>query len=144
MKISTKGKYGLLFMFDLALHYHDGLIPLNVIASRQSISSKYLEQIVVKLNHGNLVKSVRGAHGGYTLTRLPHQITVGEILRVMEGSISPSQCVDDQNGCDNTNVCIAHFVWGKINDAVSAVVDNITLENLIMEYNSRGQLDYVI
>ena len=86
MKISTKGRYGLRMMTDLAVYYDQGLVPLKEIAARQEISEKYLEQIMMQLNRSGLVRSVRGAQGGYTLARPPREITVGMVLRVMEGS----------------------------------------------------------
>lgn len=144
LKISTKGRYGLRLMFDLALHYTDGLVPLKVIAKRQEISEKYLEQIVIKLNHSNLLKSVRGAQGGYVLARRPKEITVGEVLRTLEGSITPTECVENPESCDKVNDCMTHIVWEKIYKAVTDVVDNINLEDLLNEYSKKGQLNYVI
>ena len=93
MKISTKGRYGLRLMVDLAVHYEQGLVPLKEIAVRQEISEKYLEQIMMQLNRSGLVRSVRGAQGGYCLAQPPESITVGAVLRVMEGSLAPVDCV---------------------------------------------------
>ena len=89
MKVSTKGRYGLRLMFDLAVHYEEGLLPLKEIARREEISSKYLEQIVMQLSRAGLVRSVRGSQGGYSLGREPENITVGTVLRVLEGSLDP-------------------------------------------------------
>ena len=104
MKISTRGRYGIRLMLALALNYNNGTIPLKTIAKDQGISEKYLEQIINPLTKSGLVKSFRGAQGGYMLTNPPEATTVGEILRVLEGSLSPVDCVDHPN-CANSDHC---------------------------------------
>ena len=99
MKISTKGRYALRLMLDIALHSHGAAVPLRDVAQRQEISDKYLEQIVTQLSRAGLVRSVRGAGGGYLLTREPEGYTVGEILRVLEGNLAPVSCVDQDDTC---------------------------------------------
>jgi len=132
MKISTKGRYALRIMLDLAIHLDKGPIRVKDIANRQSISDKYLEQIISLFNKAGYVKSVRGAQGGYLLTKEPCEYTVGMILRLAEGSIAPVSCVDDESdGCEKRDACVSAMLWKKINDAVNEVVDNTTLQDLV-------------
>lgn len=145
MKISTKGRYGLRLMVDLAVHYQQGLIPLKEIAVRQELSEKYLEQIMMQLNRSGLVRSVRGAQGGYSLAMDPADITVGTVLRVMEGSLSPVDCIGcDAAGCERADQCVTVDVWRKLGEAIENVVDNITLADLREEYYRKNPPDYCI
>ena len=130
MKISTKGRYALRLMLDVALAGPDAPVPLRDTARRQGISDKYLEQIVTQLGRAGLVRSVRGAGGGYLLTRAPEEYTVGDILRCVEGSLSPVSCVDDASCCGRSGQCVTAEVWAQIAQAVDQVVDNITLADL--------------
>lgn len=132
MKISTKGRYALRIMIDLALNPNQGPVRVKDIASRQDISEKYLEQIIAMFNKAGYVKSVRGAQGGYLLTKEPTEYTVGMILRLAEGSIAPVSCVDDTSeGCERKDACVSAMLWEKINTAVNEVVDNTTLQDLV-------------
>ncbi len=132
MKISTKGRYALRIMIDLAMNMNQGPIRVKDIASRQDISEKYLEQIIAMFNKAGYVKSIRGAQGGYLLTKEPKEYTVGMILRLAEGSIAPVFCVDgDAEGCDRKGACVSAMLWQKINDAVNEVVDNTSLQDLL-------------
>lgn len=132
MKISTKGRYALRIMIDLAMNPNQGPIRVKDIANRQDISEKYLEQIIAMFNKAGYVKSVRGAQGGYLLTKEPKDYTVGMILRLAEGSIAPVFCVDDSSeGCNRKEGCVSAMLWKKINDAVNEVVDNTTLQDLV-------------
>ena len=131
MKISTKGRYALRLMLDLALAEPGEPIPLRNVAERQDISDKYLEQIVTPLSRAGLVRSIRGAGGGYMLTRAPSQYTVGEILRPLEGSLAPVSCVDGSECCARSGQCVTMEVWRDIQKAVSGVVDHITLQDLV-------------
>lgn len=133
MKISTRGRYGIRLMLALALNYNNGTIPLKTIAKDQGISEKYLEQIINPLTKSGLVKSFRGAQGGYMLTNPPEATTVGEILRVLEGSLSPVDCVDHPN-CANSDHCVSLSIWKKMKVALDEVVDNITLADMAAEY----------
>ena len=145
MKISTKGRYGLRLMVDLAVHDGQGLIPLKEIAVRQEISEKYLEQIMIHLNRSGLVRSVRGAQGGYTLAQPPAAITVGDVLRAMEGSLAPVECVaGDGPGCERSERCVTLEVWQKLKEAIDNVVDNITLADLSEAYFRKNPPDYCI
>lgn len=144
MKISTKGRYGLRMMTDLAVYYAQGLVPLKEIAARQEISEKYLEQIMMQLNRSGLVRSVRGAQGGYTLAKPPQDITVGMVLRVMEGSLAPVDCVDEAGACPRAEACVTFDVWKRLKQAIESVVDTTTLEDLAMEYRRKNPPDYSI
>ena len=132
MKISTKGRYALRIMIDLAMNPGESPVRVKDIASRQNISEKYLEQIIAMFNKAGYVKSIRGAQGGYLLTKEPKEYTVGMILRLAEGSIAPVSCVDSEaEGCDKKGACVSAMLWQKMNDAVNEVVDNTTLQDLI-------------
>lgn len=137
MKISTKGRYALRLMLDLALADSSEPIPLRDVAKRQDISDKYLEQIVTKLSRAKLLRSVRGAGGGYLLTRRPEEYTVGEILRCLEGSLAPVGCAEDAGFCDRAGRCATAEVWDRIAQAVNQVVDNITLADLMKRHGEK-------
>lgn len=132
MKISTKGRYALRLMLDIALNDAKSPVRIKDIAERQQISDKYLEQIVSSLNKAGFVKSLRGPQGGYRLTKKPEEYTVGMILRLIEGSLAPVACLDDDiNNCTRADRCPTLILWEKLYDAISEVVDNITLADLI-------------
>ena len=131
MKISTKGRYALRLMLDIALNGEAGPVSLRDAAERQEISDKYLEQIVTQLSRAGLVRSVRGMGGGYLLTRKPEEYTVGEILRVLEGSLAPVGCAEDKSCCGRAAQCVTQEVWEQIAAAVAGVVDHITLADLM-------------
>lgn len=144
MKISTKGRYALRLMVDLALNNNGENISLKEISARQGISVKYLEQIISMLNRAGFVKSERGSNGGYRLTKLPDEYTVGMILRLTEGSLAPIACVDEGGaGCERFGSCSTFSVWKKLNDAVNDVVDNITIADLVLEQQEKAN-DFVI
>lgn len=131
MKISTKGRYALRLMVDLAMTDSTGPISLKDVAERQKLSDKYLEQIVTPLSRAGLVRSVRGAGGGYLLTRKPEDYTVGDILRPLEGDLAPVECATDAEYCDRCTECVTLELWQEIHRAVSQVVDNVTLSDLV-------------
>ena len=144
MKISTKGRYALRLMMDLAENNNGSPISLKDVAKRQDISDKYLEQIISILNKAGYVRSVRGAQGGYMLKMEPQNYTVGMILRQTEGSLAPVACIeDDEIVCDRQQQCFTSIVNKKINDAISGVVDNITLQDLVDWQNEKNG-NYVI
>lgn len=136
MKISTKGRYALRLMLDVALHSDGEAVPLRDVAARQDISDKYLEQIVTQLTRTGLLRSVRGAGGGYLLTRAPEDYTVGEILRPMEGDLAPVECASSGH-CDRIGQCVTTEVWQRIGNAVDQVVDNITLADLVARHHEK-------
>ena len=144
MIISTKGRYALRLMLDLALHNTGMPVRIKEIASRQEISDKYLEQIVAVLNKAGYVRSVRGPQGGYLLTRKPEEYTVGMILRLTEGSLAPVECLDSQAGaCEKSDDCVTVLVYRKMNEAVNEVIDHITLADL-MGWKLQKDGDYMI
>lgn len=145
MKISTKGRYALRLMLDLALNNTGEYITIKSIAARQEISEKYLEQIITLLSRAKYVKSTRGAQGGYMLAKNPQEYTVGMILRLTEGSLSPVACLDDEvNECSRNTDCATLDVWKDIRDAVNNVVDNITLADLVEKQKAKVGYDYSI
>jgi len=131
MKISTKGRYALRLMLDLALNNTGEYIKIKNISERQEISEKYLEQIVTNLSRAGYVKSVRGAQGGYKLARTPGEYTVGMILRLTEGSLAPVACLDDETECNKIDDCVTIEVWKQLDTAIKGVVDRITLQDLV-------------
>ncbi|NMA84288.1 MAG: Rrf2 family transcriptional regulator [Epulopiscium sp.] len=137
MKLSTKGRYGLKIMLDLAINGQNGHIALNSIAERQGLSEHYLEQLIAVLRKAGLVQSMRGAQGGYILAKPLDEITIGDILRTLEGSLAPVDCVieDQEIDCDKSEFCVTKTVWMKVRDSINEVVDNITLEDLVEDYN---------
>lgn len=136
MKLSTKGRYGLKAMFELALHYGEGPIPLKNVAESQGISEHYLEQLIAVLRKNGLVQSVRGSQGGYMLIDSPSEITVGDIIRVLEGDIAPADCVtEDSAACEREMKCVTRLVWMKIRDSINSVIDGITLEDMLDDYS---------
>lgn len=139
MKISTKGRYALRLMLDLATHNTGAPVSLKDIAARQDISDKYLEQIIAILNRAGFVKSIRGAQGGYMLRNKPEEYTVGMILRLTEGDLKPVDCVgDNEMGCEKTDSCVTYKVWQRLYDAINDVVDGITLADLVEWQGSDG------
>lgn len=139
MKISTKGRYGLRVMLDLAVLNGEGPIPLRTIAMRQNISEKYSEQIITQLHRIGLVQSFRGAQGGYLLATDPQNITVGQILRALEGSMAPVYCVGpNAEPCEREDYCVTVGVWRKIRDAVDSVIDTISLQDLVNDYEAKN------
>lgn len=141
MKISTRGRYALRLMLDLASNYENNVISIKDIAIRQEISDKYLEQIIAVLNKAGFVRSVRGPQGGYSLKKKPEDYTVGMILRLTEGSLAPVQCIEeDEPVCNREVQCATVEVWKKINQAVNEVVDNITLADLMEIQQEKVQL----
>lgn len=133
MKISTKGRYALRLMLDLATYNTGEPVSLNDVAKRQDVSEKYLEQIISILNRGGLVKSSRGAKGGYSLRNKPEDITVGMILRLTEGDLAPVDCVSETNPteCERLGSCVTARIYQKLSEAINGVVDNITLADMI-------------
>jgi len=144
MKISTKGRYALRLMLDLAINNTGEYIPIKRIAERQEISEKYLEQIITQISRAGFVRSVRGSQGGYQLANPPAEYTVGMILRLMEGELSPVACLDEPGSCDRADRCVTVDVWRQIKDAIENVVDNITLADLVKSNPEKGNCEYFI
>ncbi len=136
MKLSTKGRYGVKAMVDLAFHSEEGPVPLKNIAERQNISENYLEQLFAILRRAGHIKSVRGAQGGYVLAHDPENVKIGSILRALEGSLAPVECVFEENPfrCDHSDNCVTKLIWERMRDKVNEVVDSITLKDLLSDY----------
>lgn len=144
MKISTKGRYALRLMLDLAIYNTGEPVSLKDVAKRQNISEKYMEQIISVLNKAGYVRGIRGAQGGYLLSREPKDYTVGMILRLTEGDLAPVACVGRNSiECDRKNACVTVRVWEKMYDAILDVVDNITLQDLV-DWNNEQTDQYMI
>ena len=140
MKISTRGRYGIRLMLALALNYNNGTIPLKTIAKDQGISEKYLEQIINPLTKSGLVKSFRGAQGGYALSRPPEEINVGEILRVLEGSTTVIDCVSSEHvSCDNACSCSARPLWLKLQASINEVLSATSLKDMADDYRTQTE-----
>lgn len=132
MKISTKGRYAVRMICYIAEHGSERAVPIKEISEHQGISLKYLEQIAILLVKAGLIKSVRGAQGGYKLTKSPDDYTVGMILRLTEGNIAPVACLEgESNQCERSCQCQTLFIWQRVYDAVCGVVDNITVTDII-------------
>lgn len=145
MRISTKGRYALRMLLDLAEHKNDGYIALKDIAARQNISKKYLEQIVPILNRTDILNANRGFQGGYKLAKEPKEYTVGEILRLTEGSLSPIPCLDQNpNQCQRSVECITLPVWQGLKDVIANYLDNITLQDILDKQAENQANNYVI
>ena len=144
LKISTKGRYALRLMLDLALHDTGEPTRIRDIAARQEISEKYLEQIISTLNKAGFVRSIRGPQGGYHLVKKPEQYTVGMILRLTEGSLAPVACLEDEvNLCERQEGCVTLRLWKMLDQAISQVVDKVTLADLV-EWQEQKSADYII
>lgn len=145
MKISTKGRYALRMLIDLAEHENDGFIALKDIAQRQGISKKYLEQIVPILNKTNILQTNRGFQGGYRLAQKPDKYTIGMILRLTEGSLSPVSCLDQEPiQCERCSECSTLPIWKGLNKVINDYVDNITLQDVLDQQRERYANDYNI
>lgn len=146
MKISTKGRYAVRVMLDLAVHNTGEYIKVKQIAERQEISEKYLEQIISVLNKAGYVRSVRGAQGGYRIASDPKNYTVGMILRLTEGNLCPVACLEDEvNQCNRCDTCETLAVWKELNEAIRKVVDGVTIADLAEKQMAReGAMNYSI
>ncbi|BCN31599.1 RrF2 family transcriptional regulator [Anaeromicropila herbilytica] len=136
MKLSTKGRYGLRAVVDLALNSESEAVSLSSVAERQSISISYLEQLIAKLKKAGIVNSIRGAQGGYVLAKSADQISVGDILRALEGDLNPVDCAEIMGGdttCSSSDLCVTKYVWKRISDSINSAVDEILLSELVKE-----------
>ena len=145
MKISTRGRYALRTMVDLAQNGGNGLVTLKDVAARQDLSQKYLEQIVTQLSKAGLVKGVRGPQGGYRLSRDAKDYNVGEILELVEGSLAPVECLEaDVNTCERCSSCPSLDMWTGLYKVVTDYLGNITLQDLVDRAAAAAGTDYVI
>ena len=139
MKLSTKARYGVRAMLSLALDYGRGPIPLKEVAKQQEISEKYLEHLMASLRSAGLVRSVRGTHGGYLLSKTPAEIRLDEVVRILEGSIAPVECVEDGSLCGRVGLCVMRDLWGEMQEAMVSVLASTTLQDLVERQNEREQ-----
>lgn len=137
MRLSTRGRYGLRLMLDLAIHHRTGLVLLREIAERQEISEKYLWHMILPLKTAGFVSSVRGARGGYRLAKPPAEITLKDILVTLEGPFSLVDCVLNASACGRSKFCITRDVWKEIGDKISNILESITLNDLIERGKSK-------
>lgn len=143
MKISTKGRYALRLMIDVAINGNDEYVALKDISARQEVSVKYLEQIVSILGNAGFLKSIRGSRGGYKLSKEPKDYTIGDIIRVTEGSLSPIACLDDEtNHCPRAGHCATLEFWQGLNKVVNDYADSITLQDIVEK--QRNKIEYNI
>ncbi len=143
MKLSTKGRYGLRALIDLALYSENEAVSIQSIAKRQNISDSYLEQLMRKLRSAGLIVSVRGAQGGYKLARPANEISVGDVLRALEGSLEAVTCGGEDHSCQGADLCVTRFVWERINSSIRDTVDSIMLSQLVEEsrlMREKGQI----
>lgn len=136
MKLSTKGRYGLRAVLDIAVRSGDEAVALSCIAERQSISISYLEQLIAKLKKAGIVNSTRGAKGGYVLAKPPEEISVGEVLRALEGNLDPVDCAEvkgEDSACQASDICVTKYVWKRISDSINNAVDTLMLSELVEE-----------
>ena len=143
MKLSTKGRYGLRALIDLALYSENETVSIQSIARRQNISDSYLEQLMRKLRSAGLIVSVRGAQGGYKLARPANEFSVGDVLRALEGSLEAVTCGGEDNSCQGADLCVTKFVWERINSSIRDTVDSIKLSQLVEEsrlMREKGQI----
>lgn len=136
MKVTTKGRYGLTIMIELAKHYGEGPKSLKSIAKENDLSDHYLEQLASPLRNAGLIKSVRGAYGGYKLAKEPNKIKAGDVIRVLEGPITLVEGIEDEKPAQQA-------LWIRIRDAIREVLDNTTLEDLVLSGEDKGEEAYM-
>jgi Rrf2 family cysteine metabolism transcriptional repressor len=141
MKISTRGRYGLRTLLDLALHQDDGLVLLKDIARRQEFSLPYLEHLIAPLIAAGLVKSTRGARGGVSLIKPPAEIKLGDAVQLLEGSIAPVDCVNHPELCHRSAFCVTRDIWVQMKEAISYVLNSTTLQDLVERQKQKGQTE---
>ena len=141
MKLSTRGRYGVRALLDLALHQGEGPVLLKDIARRQEFSLAYLEHLITPLIAAGLVKSTRGARGGVFLLKSPAEIKLGEVVQLLEGSIAPVDCVNDPKICHRSASCVTRDIWIEMKRAMSQVLDSTTLQDLVERQRQKGQIE---
>ena len=144
MRLSTKGRYGARAMLDLALNFGKEPVLLRDIATRQEVSEKYLEHSMSSLRNAGLVRSIRGARGGYILAKPPSEIRLSEIMEVLEGSMAPVECVDDSEVCHRADLCVTRDIWEKMKEAIDNILESTTLEDLAERYKDKESSNAII
>lgn len=131
MKLSTRSRYGVRLMLDLALHSSGGPVHLGAVARRQGVGIKYLEQIAMPLKRANYLKGIRGPKGGLLLARAPEDITIAGVVELLEGELKLTRCIDDAGLCDRSEHCVTRMVWAEVTEAVRAKLESISLRDLM-------------
>lgn len=144
MKLSTRTRYGIRAILELAEYYGNGPLQLRVIAHDQGVSVKYLEQLMAMLKAAGIVRSIRGSKGGYVLAKQPGQVKVSECFQCLEGSVITTECVEDESFCERTNDCIARQVWTEVQNAVMGVLESMTLQDLVDRAKNNNAIHYHI
>ena len=144
MKLSTRTRYGIRAILELAENYGRGPLQLKAIARHQELSFKYLEQLMAVLKSAGLVQSIRGPKGGYILAKTPSQIKVSDCFNCLEGPVITTECVDNNNFCPRTADCVARQLWAEVQNAIVTVLQSITLQNLVDRAKEKQALDYHI
>ena len=144
MKLSTRTRYGIRAILELAEYYGNGPLQLRVIAHDQGVSVKYLEQLMAMLKAAGIVRSIRGSKGGYILAKQPGQVKVSECFQCLEGPVITTECVKDESFCERTNDCIARQVWTEVQNAVMGVLESMTLQDLVDRAKNNNAIHYHI
>jgi Rrf2 family protein len=144
MKLSTRARYGMRLLIDLALHYDEQPVPLKDIARRQKISLQYLQHIVTALVAGGMVFTTRGARGGVVLARPPEDIKVSEAIRLLQGSVAPTDCVDNPEICERSKTCVTRDLWCEMKTALDGVLNSTSLKDLVERQKLKEQQDQTI
>ena len=144
MKLSTRTRYGIRAILELAENYGNGPLQLRIIARDQRVSVKYLEQLMAMLKSAGIVRSVRGSKGGYILAKSPEQIKVSDCFECLEGSVITTECVEDTSYCERTNDCIARQLWTEVQNSVMGVLQSMTLQNLVDKAKNKQVINYHI
>lgn len=139
MKLSTRGSYGTRAMLELALHADEGPVQLKEIARNQAVSERYLEQLVIALKVAGLVKSTRGAKGGFVLARHPSEIKLSDVVQVLEGSLAPMACIDEPGVCNRALNCVTRDLWTEMKVAMVGVLEKTTLQDLVQRHRDKAQ-----
>jgi Rrf2 family protein len=144
MKLSTRTRYGIRAILELAEHYGEGPLQLRIIAHDQGVSVKYLEQLMAMLKSAGIVRSVRGSKGGYILAKSPAQVKVSDCFECLEGNVITTECVEGENHCERNNNCMARQLWTDVQNAVIGVLESITLQNLVDKAKDNQAINYQI
>lgn len=143
MKLSTKGRYAARLMLELALHYGQGPVLLKDVAQRQEISEKYLGHLIAPLKAAGLITSSRGAHGGYTLARVPRDITLADIVGAVEGNLNVVECVSSSKICHRVDLCVTRDIWSQLSAKIKEVLNSTTLQDMVNQQQEKQKLQGV-
>jgi Rrf2 family protein len=144
MKLSTRARYGIRALLDLALHQREEPVLLRDIAKRQQISLRYLDHLIIPLVVGGMIRSTRGPRGGVSLTKLPKEIRLAEVVQILEGPIAPVECVDNPNICARSDLCVTRDIWKELKLAMSEILEASTLQDLVDRYKRKEQHDQIM